>query len=90
MKRKINRIGMIALATLVFMATFLLNAEKNEEGNWGIASAMASYGSDDGGGEKTFTDCWGSGSSGVSCSNSGAIVYGCQPDPGSYCVGAPR
>ena len=83
---------MIALATLVFMATLLLNAEKNEKGHWGVASATANYGSDDGGGEdyRTFTDCWGSGAAGVSCSNPGVIVYGCQPDPGSYCVGAPR
>lgn len=39
---------------------------------------------------KTFTDCWGSGASGVSCSNPGATVYGCQPDPGSSCVGKLR
>lgn len=92
MKTKINKIGMIGFATLVFMATLLLNAEKNEKGNWGIGSVRANYFSvDDGGGEyKTFTDCWGSGSSGASCTNSGAIVYGCQPDPGSYCVGEAR
>jgi|GEM_PF-2691206 len=39
---------------------------------------------------KTFTDCWGSGAAGVSCPNSGAVVYGCEPDPGSYCVGKLR
>jgi hypothetical protein len=39
---------------------------------------------------KTFSDCWGSGASGVSCTNGTAIVYGCQPDPGSTCVGKLR
>ena len=37
--------------------------------------------------QKTFTDCWGSGDYALSCTNGDAKVMGCQPDPGSYCVG---
>jgi hypothetical protein len=36
---------------------------------------------------KVFNDCWGSGDFTKSCTNGTAIVRGCQPDPGSTCVG---
>jgi len=41
-------------------------------------------------GYKSFENCWGSGNSVMSCTNGDATVYGCQPDPGSYCVGKKR
>ncbi|HBJ01314.1 MAG TPA: hypothetical protein DDY89_11650 [Lysinibacillus sp.] len=39
---------------------------------------------------RSFSNCWGSGAAGVSCSNGNATVYGCEGDPGSYCMGALR
>lgn len=39
---------------------------------------------------KTFNNCWGSGASDASCTNGNAIVYGCQPETDSYCVGKLR
>lgn len=41
MKRKLNKIGMLLMASLVFGTLLLVNMEKNENGKWGIATASA-------------------------------------------------
>lgn len=53
---------MLVIAILMFGAVLSVNMEKNENGNWEIATASASGGEDqggenEGGGEETEDDC---------------------------------
>lgn len=46
---------MLVVACLMFGALLLVNMEKNENGNWGIVTASAQDGENDGGERKVHT-----------------------------------
>lgn len=41
MKKDLNKIGMLVVASLMFGALLLVNLEKSENGDWGVATASA-------------------------------------------------
>ena len=50
MKRKINKISMTVVTTVMFGAALLLSVERNEQGGWEFVAMTASAGDESGGG----------------------------------------
>jgi|GEM_PF-2531232 len=53
MKKKLQKIGMAVAAIVLFVGIMLLNVEKNEGGQWGIAT-VSSFAGDESGGDKAI------------------------------------
>jgi len=58
MKRKVNKISMMVVATVMFLGAMFLSMEKDAEGNWQVATAnaLASGGESGGNGQQYHRD----------------------------------